>query len=99
MPNRADQGITGEWASAKLPPVPELKPVTVDPEDHRAAGPRHDESQLRRAAALPRHRGERQEAPRRGARPQHDGGLQPDRRGQRSRTWSTRVSRRARASS
>src|SRR5437016_212131 len=23
--------ITGEWANVKLPPVPELKPVTVDP--------------------------------------------------------------------
>jgi len=31
MSNPADQGITGEWASVKLPPVPELKPVTVDP--------------------------------------------------------------------
>ena len=24
-------GITSEWASVKLPPVPELRPVTVDP--------------------------------------------------------------------
>src|SRR5712691_4977745 len=31
MSNLADQGIIGEWASVKLPPVPELKPVTVDP--------------------------------------------------------------------
>ena len=28
MPN---QDIVAEWASVKLPPVPELKPVTVDP--------------------------------------------------------------------
>ena len=27
----AEQGIIGEWAGVKLPPVPELKPVTVDP--------------------------------------------------------------------
>ena len=31
MSTLADQGITSEWASVKLPPVPELKPVTVDP--------------------------------------------------------------------
>jgi nicotinamidase-related amidase len=31
MSNPAEQGITGEWASVKLPPVPELRPVTVDP--------------------------------------------------------------------
>jgi nicotinamidase-related amidase len=31
MPNLAQQGIIGEWANVKLPPVPELKPVTVDP--------------------------------------------------------------------
>ena len=29
--------IIDEWASVKAPPAPELKPVTVDPEDHRAA--------------------------------------------------------------
>ena len=31
MSNLAEQGIIGEWANVKLPPVPELKPVTVDP--------------------------------------------------------------------
>ena len=31
MSNPAQQGIISEWASVKLPPVPELKPVTVDP--------------------------------------------------------------------
>src|ERR1700731_4216275 len=31
MSNLAEQGIIGEWANLKLPPVPELKPVTVDP--------------------------------------------------------------------
>jgi nicotinamidase-related amidase len=31
MSNLAGQGIIGEWASVQLPPVPELKPVTVDP--------------------------------------------------------------------
>jgi nicotinamidase-related amidase len=31
MSNPADQGITAEWVSVKLPPVPELKPVTVNP--------------------------------------------------------------------
>src|SRR5207253_8548245 len=31
MSNPAEQGITGEWASVRLPPVPELKPVTVEP--------------------------------------------------------------------
>ena len=31
MSNPAKQDITGEWTSVKLPPVPELKPVTVDP--------------------------------------------------------------------
>jgi nicotinamidase-related amidase len=30
MSNPAGNDITREWASAKLPPVPELKPVTVD---------------------------------------------------------------------
>jgi nicotinamidase-related amidase len=30
MSNPAE-GIIGEWASVKLPPAPELKPVTVDP--------------------------------------------------------------------
>ena len=32
MSNLADQGIIGEWANVKLPQVPELKPVTVDPQ-------------------------------------------------------------------
>jgi nicotinamidase-related amidase len=31
MSNLAEQGIIGEWANVKLPPVPELKPVTVAP--------------------------------------------------------------------
>ena len=31
MSNPAQQGIISEWASVKLPPVPELKPVTVEP--------------------------------------------------------------------
>jgi nicotinamidase-related amidase len=31
MSNLASEDIIGEWASVKLPPVPELKPVTVDP--------------------------------------------------------------------
>ena len=31
MANSAGTDITREWAGAKLPPVPELKPVTVDP--------------------------------------------------------------------
>jgi nicotinamidase-related amidase len=31
MSNLAEQGIIGEWANVRLPPVPELKPVTVDP--------------------------------------------------------------------
>src|SRR5690349_6073769 len=31
MANPAGTDITRDWASAKLPPVPELKPVTVDP--------------------------------------------------------------------
>src|SRR5437588_10646987 len=31
MSNPAEQGIISEWASVKLPPVPELKAVTVDP--------------------------------------------------------------------
>ena len=31
MSNLAEQGIIGEWADVKLPPVPELRPVTVDP--------------------------------------------------------------------
>ena len=31
MSNLAEQGIIGEWANVQLPPVPELKPVTVDP--------------------------------------------------------------------
>ena len=31
MSNLAGRGIIGEWADVKLPPVPELKPVTVDP--------------------------------------------------------------------
>ena len=31
MSNPAERDITGEWASVKLPPVPELKPVTVEP--------------------------------------------------------------------
>jgi nicotinamidase-related amidase len=31
MSNPAAQGILSEWASVKLPPAPELKPVTVDP--------------------------------------------------------------------
>jgi nicotinamidase-related amidase len=31
MSNLAEQGIIGEWVNVKLPPVPELKPVTVDP--------------------------------------------------------------------
>ena len=31
MSNLEGQGIIAEWASVKLPPVPELKPVTVDP--------------------------------------------------------------------
>jgi nicotinamidase-related amidase len=31
MSNPAEHGIIGEWANVKLPPVPELKPVTVDP--------------------------------------------------------------------
>jgi nicotinamidase-related amidase len=30
MSNPAE-GVIGEWASVKLPPAPELKPVTVDP--------------------------------------------------------------------
>ena len=31
MSNPAVPDIIGEWATVKLPPVPELKPVTVDP--------------------------------------------------------------------
>jgi nicotinamidase-related amidase len=31
MSNLAEQGIIGEWANVQLPPVPELKAVTVDP--------------------------------------------------------------------
>ena len=31
MSNLAEQGIIGEWANVKLPPVPALVPVTVDP--------------------------------------------------------------------
>src|SRR3979411_1416959 len=31
MSNLAEQGIIGEGGNVKLPPVPELKPVTVDP--------------------------------------------------------------------
>jgi nicotinamidase-related amidase len=31
MSNLAKQGIIGEWANVQLPPVPELKPVIVDP--------------------------------------------------------------------
>ena len=31
MSNPAERDITDEWASVKLPPVPELKPVTVEP--------------------------------------------------------------------
>jgi nicotinamidase-related amidase len=31
MSNLVGEGIIGEWAGGKLPPVPELKPVTVDP--------------------------------------------------------------------
>jgi len=31
MSNHAEQDITGEWASVKLPPVPELRHVSVDP--------------------------------------------------------------------
>ena len=31
MSNLAEQGIIGEWANVRLPPVPELKPVNVDP--------------------------------------------------------------------
>src|SRR5216117_1865807 len=31
MPPPAEQDITREWARVTLPPVPELKPVTVDP--------------------------------------------------------------------
>ena len=31
MTNPTDGGIIGEWASVKLPPVPDLKPVVVDP--------------------------------------------------------------------
>jgi len=31
MSNLAEQGIIGEWANVQLPPVPELRPVTVDP--------------------------------------------------------------------
>jgi nicotinamidase-related amidase len=31
MSNLASQGVIAEWASVRLPPVPELKPVTVDP--------------------------------------------------------------------
>src|SRR5215475_8491866 len=31
MPNPAPPDITREWANVKLPPVPELQPVTVEP--------------------------------------------------------------------
>ena len=31
MTNARDGGIIGEWASMKLPPAPELRPVVVDP--------------------------------------------------------------------
>jgi nicotinamidase-related amidase len=31
MPDPATADITSEWANVKLPPAPELKPVTVDP--------------------------------------------------------------------
>ena len=31
MSNLVGQGIIGEWTNVHLPPVPELKPVTVDP--------------------------------------------------------------------
>ena len=31
MTDPPDGGIIGEWASVKLPPVPELKPAVVDP--------------------------------------------------------------------
>jgi nicotinamidase-related amidase len=31
MTSPTDGGIIGEWASVKLPPVPELKPAVVDP--------------------------------------------------------------------
>ena len=31
MSNIAEPGIIGEWANVQLPPVPELKPVIVDP--------------------------------------------------------------------
>jgi nicotinamidase-related amidase len=31
MSDNAGQGIIGEWAGVQLPPVPELKAVTVDP--------------------------------------------------------------------
>ena len=31
MTSPTDGGIIGEWASVKLPPVPDLKPVVVDP--------------------------------------------------------------------
>jgi nicotinamidase-related amidase len=31
MSNLVGQGIIGEWTNVQLPPVPELKPVTVDP--------------------------------------------------------------------
>jgi nicotinamidase-related amidase len=31
MSDLAGEGIIGEWAGVRLPPVPELKPVTVDP--------------------------------------------------------------------
>ena len=32
--------IIDEWANVKAPPLPELKAVTVDPEDHRAVDAR-----------------------------------------------------------
>ena len=31
MSDSAGQGIIAEWAGVQLPPVPELKPVTIDP--------------------------------------------------------------------
>jgi len=31
MSNPAERDITSEWANVKLPPAPELRPVTVDP--------------------------------------------------------------------
>ena len=69
-----------EWTTVKTPPVPELKPVTLDGKTTALLILDMMKSNCSQAPALRRHGTQRQEAPRRGARRRRDVFLQLGRR-------------------